>query len=278
MPATDQEIHIHLVSHASGEMIEMLARNACALFDGVKANRTLWKYTRSLAQMPQILASIAETGGFVLHSIAATDLRAALEQGCEHLRVPCVFALDPIVRQMSTHFDLPVTHRTSVRDVIDEDYYRRVEAMKFTLAHDDGQAADDLRGADVVLVGVSRATKTPTCMFLASQGIKAANVPLVPGIPLPADLRRNKEALVVGLTIDPARLASVRAARLRALRQDDGLPYAEEASLRREVREAKMLCRRHGWDVIDVTNRSIEQTAAMIIELLRQHRDELSVE
>ncbi len=247
----------------------MLARNSCAQLDGVSADRRLWKYVRSLGQLPEILASIAERRGFVIHSIAATDLRAALEQGCARLEVPCVFALDPLVSRMSEYFQVKVTHRTSTRDVIDEDYYRRVEAMKFTLGHDDGQGADNLRSADVVLVGVSRATKTPTCMYLASQGIKAANVPLVPGIPLPAELRRLNDVLIVGLTIDPARLAAVRAARMRALHHDDPTAYADEVSLKREVREARLLFRRHGWPVIDVTTRSIEQTASMIISMLR---------
>jgi len=181
-----------------------------------------------------------------------------------------LFALDPLVSRLSRHFGVAVSYRTSVRDVIDEDYYRRVEAMKFTLAHDDGLATDDLDGADVVLVGVSRATKTPTCMYLASQGVKAANVPLVPGIPLPVGLRRAKGPLVVGLTIDPNRLATVRAARLRALKQDDATAYADETALRKEVREARLLFQRHGWPVIDVTQRSIEQTANQILELLRE--------
>lgn len=265
-----QSIFIHLVSHATGEMIEMLARNSCAQLEGVTADRRLWKFTRSLGQLPEILALIAEKRGFVIHSIAATDLREELEQGCAKLRVPCVFALDPLVGRMSEHFGVPVTYRTSTRDVIDDEYYRRVEAMKFTLAHDDGQAADDLEGADVVLVGVSRATKTPTCMYLASQGVKAANVPLVPGIPLPPGIHKLKGTLIVGLTIDPNRLAMIRAARLRALNQVDVTDYSEEVALKKEVREARLLYRRHGWPVIDVSARSIEQTSTMIVDMLRE--------
>ena len=209
-----------------------------------------------------------------MHSIAATDIRQSLEEGCAHLRVPCLFVLEPFVTHLAEYSGARIRFRTAARDFIDEEYYRRVEAMKYTLAHDDGLKSDDLEDADVVLVGVSRATKTPTCMYLASRGIKAANVPLVPGMPLPDGVAKAKSPLVVGLTVQPKVLAEVRSSRLQRLSEDRGSTYSENDAVAREVLEARRLCARHGWRVIDVTNRPIENTAAFILELLRQRAGE----
>ena len=267
-----QTIFLHLVSHASGELVEMLARNAVAQLDDVEVERRLWKMVRSLGQVPDILAFIGERRGFVVHSVSDQVIRRALEDGCYALHVPCLFALEPLVATLAAHFDVPVHFRGSARDVMDDDYFRRVEAMKYTLAHDDGLAADNLEDADVVLIGVSRATKTPTCMYLASRGIKAANVPLVPGVPLPDGAVKAKHPLVVGLTINPEHLAKVREGRLRRLHEDETTDYAELEAVMEEVREARRLYARHRWPVIDVTQRSIEQTAAYIFQMLEKRR------
>jgi [pyruvate, water dikinase]-phosphate phosphotransferase / [pyruvate, water dikinase] kinase len=261
-------IVMHLVSHASGEMVEMVARNTVAQLEGVEVERHLWKMVRNLGMVPDILGEIAKHGGVVMHSIAAADIRSALEQGCRRLRVPCMFVLEPFVSRLAEQSGARIRFRTSARDFIDEEYYRRVEAMKFTLGHDDGLAAEYLEDADVILVGVSRATKTPTCMYLASRGIKAANVPVVPGVPLPEGVLKAKKPLVVGLTIDAKQLAEIRLSRLRRLSEDRETSYAELEEVAREVLEARRLCARHGWRVIDVTNRPIENTAALIMRLL----------
>ena len=269
-----QTIFLYLVSHASGELVEMLARNAVAQLDDVEVERRLWKMVRSLGQVPDILASIGERRGFVVHSVSDAAIRRALEDGCYALRTPCLFALEPLVATLAAHYDAPVHFRGSARDVMDDDYFRRVEAMKYTLAHDDGLAADHLEDADVILVGVSRATKTPTCMYLASRGIKAANVPLVPGVPLPDGVLKAKQPLIVGLTINPEHLAKVREGRLKRLHEDETTDYAELDAVMQEVREARRLYARHRWPVIDVTQRSIEQTAAYIMKMLQKHRGE----
>ncbi len=266
-----KSIAIYLVSHASGEMIEMLARNSLAQLEGVEVKRRLWKMVRRLDQIPDILNELANAPGFVLHSISHSDVREALEEGCRRLHIPFQFALEPLIARLAEYADAPVQFHNSTGDTFDEDYYRRVEAMKYTLAHDDGINSDDLAGADVIVVGVSRATKTPTCMYLASRGIKAANVPLVPGVPLPAWLLRTREPLIVGLTVKPERLAVVRTARLKEWHDDENTGYADPEHLRAEVREARRLFLRCGWPTIDASQRSIEQTASMIIELLRKH-------
>ena len=265
-----KKININLISHASGELVEMLARNAVTQLEGVEVKRRLWKMVRRLDQVPQILTELETSPGFVIHSISHDDVREALEEGCRQLHIPFQFALEPLIGRLAKFSDAPVKYYTSSGDAFDEDYYRRIEAMKYTLAHDDGIGGNDLETADVVVVGVSRSTKTPTCMYLASRGVKAANVPLVPGAPPPASLLRLKGPLVVGLTINPARLALIRTARLKSLNDEENTTYADQDLLRKEIIEAKRLFIRCGWPIIDVSNRSVEQTAAMIIDLLRK--------
>lgn len=271
-------VQLYLISHASGELVEMLARNAVAQLGQVELKRRLWKMVRHMSQLPDILGEIAVTPGFVVHSVAHSDIREALEEGCRHLKVPYQFALEPLIGRLSEHFDVPIQFRTSSREIIDDDYYQRVEAMKFTLTHDDGVAVQDLDEADVVLVGVSRATKTPTCMYLASRGVKAANVPLVPGVPLPETLLKAKRPFIVGLTVDPVRLARIRAARLAGLKQAEKTDYVNLEALQQEVLDARRLFSRRGWPVIDVTQRSIEQTADLIIRMMKKRAEEKSSE
>jgi len=259
---------LHLVSHASGELVELLARNAVAQLEGLEIQRRLWKMVRHLGQVPEILGEVAQSPGYVLHSISHTDVRQALEEGCGRLLVPCQFALEPLIANLAEYSSAAVQFHNSSGDAFDEDYYRRIEAMKYTLAHDDGIASEDLDGADVIVVGVSRATKTPTCMYLASRGIKAANVPLVPFSQPPMGLLKAKGPLIVGLTVDPTRLARIRSARLRAWDNEDS-QYNDFSSLRKEVQDARRLFVARNWPVIDVTHRSIEQVSAMIIDLLR---------
>ncbi|HMW54274.1 MAG: kinase/pyrophosphorylase [Candidatus Accumulibacter phosphatis] len=263
-------IVLYLVSHASGELVEMLARNAVTQLTGLEVKRRLWKMVRHLDQVPEILGTFASSPGYVLHSISHHDIREALEEGCRRLNLPYQFALEPLLGRLAGYSGATVQFHNSSGDAFDEDYYRRVEAMKYTLAHDDGIGSDDLEGADVIVVGVSRATKTPTCMYLASRGIKAANVPLVPGAPPPLALLHVRKPLIVGLTVDPVRLAMVRAARLTALQDDTNTDYADIDGLRKEVLEARRLFIRRGWPIIDATHRSIEQTASMIVEMLRK--------
>jgi regulator of PEP synthase PpsR (kinase-PPPase family) len=265
---------MYLVSHASGELVEMLARNAIIQLDGIEVKRRLWKMVRRLDQIPEILSVLASSPGYVLHSISHSDVREALETGCRLLNIPCQFALEPLIGLLAGYSGAAIQFHNSSGDAFDEDYFRRVEAMKYTLAHDDGIGSDDLEGADVILVGVSRTTKTPTCMYLASRGIKAANVPLVPGAPMPDGLLRAKEPLIVGLTINPAYLAMIRTARLKKLNDEANTEYADLDCLRKEVLEARRLFIRRGWPVIDTSQRAIEQTASMIIEMLRKRAGE----
>jgi hypothetical protein len=263
---------VHLISPSSGELVELLARTVIAQMVDVAAERHLWTMVRGMTQMPDLLAAIAARPGFVLHTLADIQMRQALEDGCRQLDVPCMFVLGPFVEPMAGYFGADVHYRASARDVMDEEYYRRLDAMRFTLAHDDGLGIQDLEDADVVLLGVSRATKTPTCMYLAHRGVRAANVPLVPGVPIPESVMQLKSPLVVGLTIHPATLVKVREERLRMLSQRRRSDYSDVDAVTEEVANVRRMFARRGWPVIDVTSRSIEQTAALIIDMLKKRQ------
>jgi len=160
--------------------------------------------------------------------------------------------------------------------ILDADYFRRIEAMEYALQHDDGQATWNLAEADVILIGVSRCSKTPTCLYLANRGIKAANIPLVPGVPLPDGLEQQTKALIVGLTNDPTHLVQLRRTRLQELNEVRVTDYIDLERVRDEVTQARRLFSRHGWPVIDVSRRAIEETAAEIIGLLSARTQEAS--
>jgi hypothetical protein len=215
--------------------------------------------------------------GVVIFTLLSPDLRQALYDGCRTLNIPCVAVLDGVVAALSSLLGAETRPAIGRQHALDAGYFSRIDAMNFMLRHDDGQCASELEQADVVLVGVSRTSKTPTSIYLANRGIKVANVPVVPDCPLPAELDGLAAPLVVGLTISPEPLVQIRMNRLRQLRlQNDartGGPvegdYAELERVRAERVHARRLFARHGWPVIDVTRRSVEETAAAIFQLLQ---------
>lgn len=264
-----KHVVLHLVSPSSGELIDLLARSVLGQLENLNAERFVWNLVRSIERVNEVLAVIAETRGVVFHTLSEKTNRRALEEGCGVLDVPCLFVLEPFVSTLADHTGAVVRFRASPRDMMDEEYFRRLDAMRFTLAHDDGIGGHDIESAEVVLVGVSRVTKTPTCMYLAHRGVRAANVPLVPGMPVVDALSKTKKPLIVGLTMQPEYLVRIRAKRLTMLKQNPGDAYADLDVVRREVLDARRLFARNNWPVIDVTSQSIEQTSAMIMELLK---------
>jgi regulator of PEP synthase PpsR (kinase-PPPase family) len=213
----------------------------------------------------------------VMHTIVDDTLRAALEEGCRRLDMPCIAALDPLVSALSRYLGAALTRRVGAQHALDTDYFNRMDALNYAIGHDDGQGGQELDQADVVLVGVSRTSKTPTCIYLAHRGIRAANFPLVPGRPVPEALTRLSSALVVGLTISPDRLIQIRRNRLLSLKESRDTAYTEMEAVREEVVQARRLYERQGWPVIDVTRRSVEETAAAILNLLQSTRPAMEV-
>ncbi|HEX8233970.1 MAG TPA: pyruvate, water dikinase regulatory protein [Caulobacteraceae bacterium] len=266
--------HVHLVSDSTGETLNAMARAVCARFDDVLPIEHIYALVRSPRQLSKVLDEIGGAPGVVLHTIVDRELRAQLEQGCRDLEQTCIAALDPLVASLARYLGASLSTRVGAQHALDADYFERMDALTFAMAHDDGQGAENLEDADVVLVGVSRTSKTPTSIYLANRGVRAGNIPLVPGSEPPPQLFQLKRPLVVGLTVSPDRLIQIRRNRLLSLREERESAYIEEQSVREEIVRAKRMFDRRGWPVIDVTRRSIEETAAAVINLLSARRGE----
>lgn len=265
--------HLHLVSDSTGETAGLVARACLVQFEDIRTVERVWNMVRTKAQMDEVLAAIEADRGVVLFTMVYKDLRRMLEEGCHRLVVPCVSLLDPAVMALANYLGAESRGRPGRQHALDADYFDRIEAMQFTLAHDDGQSAWDLNEADVLLLGVSRTSKTPTCIYLANRGVKAANVPIVPGYPLMPEVSAATRPLIVGLTCDPKRLVQIRRNRLRMLKQDEETDYVDIETVSREVNETRRLFAHNAWPIIDVTRRSIEEVAASIMQMLHRRRE-----
>ena len=269
-------LHLHLVSDSTGETVTTVARAGVSQFDGVIPVEHVWSFVRNRPQVDQVLSMVKALPGVVIFTLVQPDLRQALQEGCHKLNTPCVPILDGVFAALSSLLGAETRPQIGRQHAMDAGYFSRIEAMNFMLHHDDGQAAWELDQADVVLVGVSRTSKTPVSIYLANRGIKVANVPVVPDCPLPSELERLTHPLLVGLTINPEPLVQIRMSRLRQLRAEQprggpefGGDYAELERVREELVYARRLFARYGWPVIDVTRRSVEETAAALFQLMQ---------
>jgi regulator of PEP synthase PpsR (kinase-PPPase family) len=271
-----QNIHIHLISDATGETTHMLARAALGKFAGAQAIEHVWTLVRTMEHLKTIKDEIAEHGGVVFYSISDADIRQELEQICQKRRVPYLSILDPAVRTLSKILGKPTTARIGAQHRMDEAYFNRMEALEFAVHHDDGQAMSSIHNADILLVGVSRSSKTPTSIYLANRGYKVANYPLVPGIAPPIELMQNKNVLVVGLINEARRLSQIRRNRLESMNVEKDIDYADIRKINDELNQATKLFKEQGWPIIDVSRKSIEETAAEIINIHSQWVEEIS--
>lgn len=269
--------HVHLVSDSTGETLNAMARAVCARFENVLPIEHIYALVRSPRQLERALTDIEEAPGVVIHTIVDDQLRTALEEGVRRLDMPCIAALDPLVSSLQRYLGASISRRVGVQHALDNDYFNRMDALNYAIGHDDGQGGQDLEQADVVLVGVSRTSKTPTCIYLAHRGVRAANVPLVPTRPPPEKLFELKNTLVVGLTISPDRLIQIRRNRLLSLKEDRESSYIDIEAVREETVKARRLYERQGWPVIDVTRRSVEETAAAVMNLLHGGHGQVEV-
>ena len=269
--------HIHLVSDSTGETLNAMARAVCARFDDVLPIEHIYSLVRSERQLERVLHEVAGAPGVVLHTIVDKELRAALEQGCRELEMTCVAALDPLVAALARYLGASLSTRVGAQHALDNDYFNRMDALSYAIGHDDGHGTQDLEAADVVLVGVSRTSKTPTSIYLAHRGVRAANVPLVPGAEPPAALFNLKRAVVVGLTVSPDRLIQIRRNRLLNLREERESSYIDIDSVRAEIVRARRMFESYGWPVIDVTRRSVEETAAAIINVMNGGQGQVEI-
>ena len=263
-------LHLHLLSDSTGETLENIAKAGLAQFEGVETIKHFWPMVRSQGHLDRILLEIAQRPGLVIFTLVNNDIRKRLESRCHALGLPSVSALDPVIDALSQLLGQEALARPGRQHILDAAYYARVEAIQYTIAHDDGIASDDWEEADIILTGVSRSSKTPTAIYLANRGYKVANVPLVIESPPPRSLYSLVNPLIVGLTTSPDRLIQIRRNRLLTLNQSPETAYVDHEAVVAELTFARRIFSDHGWPVIDVTRRSIEETAAAIINLVNE--------
>jgi regulator of PEP synthase PpsR (kinase-PPPase family) len=266
--------HLHLVSDATGETLTTVARAATAQYTKAMPVEHVYPLVRTQKQLDRVLAEIEESPGIVLYTLLEDDLVLRLENTCRELSVPCLSILGPVLQLLQSYLGTATSHRVGAQHVLNAEYFKRIDALNYTMLHDDGQHIDGLEDADVVLVGVSRTSKTPTSIYLANRGIKTGNVPLVPGIMVSPQVEALARPLVVGLYASPERIVQIRQNRLLGLNvQDSGDDqYIDRKAVAEEVALSRRLCAKHAWPSIDVTRRSIEETAAAVLSLLAERR------
>lgn len=277
MSKSSHKFNLHLVSDATGTTLLGLARACLAQFEGIEPNQKFWPLVRTQRQLDAVIAKIEELPGPVIFTLVDPKMRSRLMERCEHLGLPCVPVLEPIIKGLSSYLGVHAKSVPGAQHAMDEDYFRRVAALDFAMRFDDGRTLDGLKESDVILVGVSRTSKTPTCLFLARRGVKAANIPLVPGVPVPPEHFELAKPLYVGLKVTPERLFQMRRSRLKADEEARAVlnenEYLDLEKIEEEMRQAKRLFAKYGWPVIDVTKRSIEETSAEILSIMQNRQD-----
>ncbi len=265
-------LHLHMLSDSTGETLEMIAKAALAQFEGADVHRHFWPMVRSQQHLDRVLGEIAANPGLVLFTLVNADIRTRLEERCRALALPMVDALDAVTVVLEDLLGVTAKARPGRQHMMDEAYFKRVDAIHFTIAHDDGVAWEDWEEADIVLAGVSRTSKTPTSIYLANRGYKVANIPIVPVSPPPPLLFGLKKPFIVGLTTAADRLIQVRRNRLLSLNQAPETAYVDSGEVAQELQYARRMFADNDWPVIDVTRRSIEETAAAVINLYNEAR------
>ena len=269
-----KQFDIHLVSDSTGETVSSVARAATAQFDDIETREHIWPLVRTKSQLDKVLTGIRANPGVVMYTLVDKNIRDILKAECLKLSLPCIPVLAQIIAELTTYFGIESSSLPGRQHELDEKYFSRVEAVNFTLSHDDGQATWDLQEADIIIVGVSRTSKSPTCSYLAHRGYRAANIPFVSGCPLPPELEQLKKPLIVGLTIGSDRLIQIRKTRLQSLKEENDTNYVDIDKVEQEILESRRLFSRNKWPVIDVTRRSVEETAAQIIQYFHERMDQ----
>ena len=271
--------HLHLVSDSTGETLITAGRAAAAQYPAVSALEHVYPLIRTQRDLDRAIAEIETSPGVVLYTLVESELSERLERACQEMGSPFLSVLQPITNLFKAYLGIEIMVKPGAQHMLNADYFRRIDALNYTMMHDDGQLTGGLDEADVVLMGVSRTSKTPTSIYLANRGIKPANVPMVPGVPLPQEVELLKRPLVVGLFASPERIVQIRENRILSINpQQEATAYTDRQAVSEEIARSRRLFTDKGWPMIDVTRRSIEETAAAILALLRAHRRALIVE
>ncbi len=265
-------INLHLISDSTGETLSSVARAALSQFEGVESNDFIWPLVRTKAQIDKVLEAISKNPGIILYTILHDDLVEDLRKKCFELKIPCIPVLSHIIAEFSNYLNMNISQTIGRQHLLDNEYFSRVEAISYTMTHDDGQSTWDLYDADIILIGVSRTSKSPTSVYLSCRGYKTANIPFVSIETIPQTLYDLKKPLIVGLTINPEKLIQIRQSRLSSLGEDNATDYIDIDAVKNELNESRKLFAKLSCPIIDVTKRSVEETAAKIIHLLQEKR------
>jgi regulator of PEP synthase PpsR (kinase-PPPase family) len=265
-------INLHLISDSTGETLSSVARAVLSQFEKVESNDFIWSLIRTKPQLDRVLEAIAKKPGIVLYTIMHDDLVEDLRKECYKLQLPCIPVLSHIIAEFSNYLKENISHAVGRQHLIDNEYFSRVDAISYTITHDDGQSSWDLYEADIVIIGVSRTSKSPTSVYLSCRGYKVANIPFVSIETIPTSLFEIKKPLIVGLIINPEKLAQIRQSRLTSIGQEVSSNYGEIELIKEEIAESRKLFNRLNCPVIDVTKRSVEETSAKIIQLLQEKK------
>ena len=266
--------HLHLVSDATGETLTTIAKAAAVQYAQMRPIEHVHPLVRTQRQLDRVLQEVASAPGIVLYTVVQKELTTVLERRCRELKVPCLHVLEPVMKVFEAYLGQPQTPIVAGQHVLDAEYFQRIDALNFAMAHDDGRLPQDLNEADIIILGISRTSKTPTSIYLAQRGYKVANVPLVPGIAPPGVLAEPHRAFVVGLIASVERIADVRRNRVHLLADRELDDYVDRTSIASEVAQSRKLFQKNNWPIIDVTRRSVEETAANIVQLLNERRAE----
>ena len=268
-----QELHIHLVSDSTGETVHQITRACLAQFPDADVTEHVWTLVRTDEHLELLFSGVMRNPGILLMSIIDNEMRDKIEMRCKKMGIRAVSVLDPVANLLATVLGQAQQNLPGGQRQINSAYFARVAAVDFAVSHDDGMNMGNLGEADILIVGISRTSKTPTSMYLAHRGYKVANYALVPGIDFPAHYLDGLNLFIVGLTNDPKRLSAIRKTRQIAMLDNDNQTYADIDAIEEEARDARRLFNKSGWPVIDVTRRSVEETAAAIIQLHTNWRE-----
>ena len=260
---------IYLISDSTGETLDRIFTAIKAQFKNIDYKIHTYSFTRTENQILKILSEAGKNdNSIILYSIVDSNLAKYLANTSSSKKIPCFGVLGDLILSFSKLLNQKASHQPSGQYALNDEYYKRISAIQFTMSHDDGNLVKDLNKSDIILLGVSRTSKTPTSIYLANKGFKTSNIPLVNENSIPKTLKENpKMACVVGLTTEPERLVDIRKNRMNTLKENENKSYTDIEKIRKEVDQAKNTFRKYEWPTIDVTRKSVEETAASIIKI-----------
>ena len=260
---------VFLISDSTGETLDRIFLSLKAQFKNIDYKINSYSFTRTENQISKILdVAEKEENPIILYTIVDNNLAKSLAKTCNIKKIPCFGVLGSLILSFSKLFNQKASHEPSGQHVLDEEYYNRIEAIQYTMNHDDGNLLNDIEKSDIILLGVSRTSKTPTSIYLANKGFKTANIPLVNYKSIPENIKKNpQDFCIIGLTTEAERLADIRKNRINSIKDNNNQDYTNLDKIKREVEDAKNTFKKYKWPTIDVTRKSVEETAASIIKI-----------